>query len=213
VLEKYYRHTGKAMRRCHPRDVLNHALNLMKFERLPETLSDELIDRAFKSCFLEDESVTDENANPVIAGFAESASDYWGDRVAKIPTVSGTLAFFASLRHDDGAYSDIESEREFGELETVRVLSKLHYQAFLDWIRMTLEQQGRDLTCYLSSDGNAAKISRSRDQWIERLIPTVAKAQEKELFASDLDTLLDSVLPEPEPKIELPAPVKLERIA
>jgi hypothetical protein len=98
-------------------------------------------------------------------------------------------------------------------LETVRVLSKLHYQAFLDWIRMTLEQQGRDLTCYLSSDGNAAKISRSRDQWIERLIPTVAKAQEKELFASDLDTLLDSVLPEPEPKIELPAPVKLERIA
>src|SRR5207237_1080594 len=32
---------GKPLRRCHPRDVLTHALNLMNFEDLPRELTDE----------------------------------------------------------------------------------------------------------------------------------------------------------------------------
>src|ERR1017187_642781 len=61
-LEKRYRTTGKLFRRCHPRDVLSHALNLMHFEKLPLALTDEILDRAFNSCFLEenaDEKVPD----------------------------------------------------------------------------------------------------------------------------------------------------------
>ena len=52
-IEKHYRQTGKAFRRCHPRDVLSHALNLMHFEKLPFALTDEILDRAFDSCFLQ----------------------------------------------------------------------------------------------------------------------------------------------------------------
>jgi DNA-binding MarR family transcriptional regulator len=53
-LEKRFRRTAKPLRRCHPRDLLFHALNLIHFEKLPHTLNDEILDRAFESCFVED---------------------------------------------------------------------------------------------------------------------------------------------------------------
>jgi hypothetical protein len=53
-IEKHYRCTGKPLRRCQPRDVLSHAIDLIQFEKLPYQLTDELLDRAFESCFLEE---------------------------------------------------------------------------------------------------------------------------------------------------------------
>jgi predicted ATPase with chaperone activity len=55
-IENHYLHPGKPFRRCHPRDVISHAIDLIHFERLPFELTDELLDRAFESCFLEGES-------------------------------------------------------------------------------------------------------------------------------------------------------------
>ena len=54
-IERYYRNTGKTFRRCHPRDVLSHALNLIHFEKLPFDLDDAILNRAFESCFVEEE--------------------------------------------------------------------------------------------------------------------------------------------------------------
>jgi|SRR5579871_467810 len=54
-IERHYRPSGKPFRRCHPRDVLSHAFNLIHFEKLPLELSDELLDRAFESCFVQEE--------------------------------------------------------------------------------------------------------------------------------------------------------------
>ena len=53
-IAKYYRPTGKPFRRCHPRDVLSHAIDLIHFEKLPFQLTEELLDRAFESCFVQD---------------------------------------------------------------------------------------------------------------------------------------------------------------
>ena len=53
-IERHYRTAGKPMRRCQPRDVLSHAVNLIQFENLPMQLTDEVLDRAFTSCFAED---------------------------------------------------------------------------------------------------------------------------------------------------------------
>ena len=62
-IERHYRRTRKPFRRCHPRDVLSHALNLIHFEKLRPELSDELLDRAFESCFVgEEESGPEEYA-------------------------------------------------------------------------------------------------------------------------------------------------------
>src|SRR5579864_1959101 len=53
-IEKHYRSTGKPFRRCHPRDVLSHVIDMIHFEKHPFRLTDELLDRAFESCFLEE---------------------------------------------------------------------------------------------------------------------------------------------------------------
>jgi hypothetical protein len=53
-IDGYYKILGKPFRRCHPRDILSHALDLINFERLPYELTDELLGRAFESCFVED---------------------------------------------------------------------------------------------------------------------------------------------------------------
>lgn len=52
-LEKRYRRTGKPLRRCQPRDVVSHAIDLLQFERLPFELTDEVLDHAFDSCFVD----------------------------------------------------------------------------------------------------------------------------------------------------------------
>jgi hypothetical protein len=53
-IDKHYRKVGRSFRRCHPRDVLSHAIDLIHFEKLPFELTDDLVDRAFESCFLEE---------------------------------------------------------------------------------------------------------------------------------------------------------------
>ena len=50
---RYFVETGKKMRRCHPRDVISHALDLIHFEKLPMQLTAGLLDRAFHTCFVE----------------------------------------------------------------------------------------------------------------------------------------------------------------
>ncbi|HYP14681.1 MAG TPA: hypothetical protein VEQ63_12210 [Bryobacteraceae bacterium] len=52
-IEKHYLATGKRMRRCHPRDVLSHARDLLNFEKLEPVLTNDILDRAFRSCFAE----------------------------------------------------------------------------------------------------------------------------------------------------------------
>ena len=51
-LEGHYRSTGKAKRRCHPRDVLSHAIDIIRFERRPMELTEEVLDKAFHSNFV-----------------------------------------------------------------------------------------------------------------------------------------------------------------
>ena len=53
-IDKHYRKAQRPFRRCHPRDILSHAIDLIHFEKLPFQLTDDLVDRAFESCFLEE---------------------------------------------------------------------------------------------------------------------------------------------------------------
>lgn len=54
-LDRHYRSTKKKMRRCHPRDVVSHAIDLIRFERLPYKLTREVLDRAFEMTFVSEE--------------------------------------------------------------------------------------------------------------------------------------------------------------
>lgn len=54
-LEQNYRSTGRERRRCHPRDVINHAIDLIRFERRPWELNPEVLHLAFESVFVHDD--------------------------------------------------------------------------------------------------------------------------------------------------------------
>lgn len=58
-ISKHYVDTGKAFRRCHPRDVISQAIDLIHFKRLPHELTDDLLDQAFASCFLSTDELVD----------------------------------------------------------------------------------------------------------------------------------------------------------
>jgi hypothetical protein len=51
-IEEHYTKTSRRFRRCHPRDVLSHAIDLINFEGLAFKLTETLLDRAFRSCFV-----------------------------------------------------------------------------------------------------------------------------------------------------------------
>jgi hypothetical protein len=178
-LDKKFRPMGKQLRRCQPRDLLFHALNLIHFEKLPHQLTDEVLDRAFESCFVEDEH---ENAalqpantpKPLPAAAPDLAA-----QASRIPTVFGRLCFLAEHREESGSGMD------------ARTPASLHLQVFQDWLGLTLEQKSRDLTGYTSVAANCESVSGGRAGFIERLTPAGFLAAEAELFANGLNALLD----------------------
>ncbi len=66
LIDKHYRKTGKPMRRCHPRDILSHAIDHMHFEGLPNVLTEQILDSAFESCFVQENEEDDANYAPVV---------------------------------------------------------------------------------------------------------------------------------------------------
>ena len=58
-VRKHYTEGGKKFRRCHPRDVISHAIDILNFERLPRALTEDVVDRGFHSCFVESSDVND----------------------------------------------------------------------------------------------------------------------------------------------------------
>jgi predicted ATPase with chaperone activity len=58
-IEKHYIAGDKRFRRCHPRDVIMHAIDIVNFESLPNILTEDVLDRAFQSCFVENIDVND----------------------------------------------------------------------------------------------------------------------------------------------------------
>jgi hypothetical protein len=52
-VQRHYIEGGQRFRRCHPRDVVTHAVDILNFERRPMVLSEEVLTRAFHSCFVE----------------------------------------------------------------------------------------------------------------------------------------------------------------
>ena len=58
-VQKHYVDGSKRLRRCHPRDVISHAIDVINFKRMPTALTEKLLDRAFRSCFVENADMAD----------------------------------------------------------------------------------------------------------------------------------------------------------
>ena len=109
----------------------------------------------------------------------------------EISTAFGSLAFFASYRDAPTG-------------------NKLHRETFTDWIRMTPEQQKRDLARYLAE----AKQGLERLN-AEALAPVDASPKELEAIARSLESLHEtrSEAARPVPDFEMPMTAPLERVA
>ncbi|MBK9167750.1 MAG: ATP-binding protein [Bryobacterales bacterium] len=54
LIERHFRGKGRPMRRCHPRDLISHAIDIIHFDRLPFVLTSDLLDQAVASCFVDE---------------------------------------------------------------------------------------------------------------------------------------------------------------
>ena len=195
-IDRHYRETGRRFRRCHPRDVLSHALNLIHFEKLPYELNDELINRAFESCFVQDHQDDIAEESKLVAMPAPSCEQCWSEKLERIPTQLGKLVFLSFYwQPESRLYEDAESAREYGAAETARTLAKLHVECFASWLSLGLERQTADLMRYrASTDGGTLQLNPGA---LAKLAPADAKPEELSLFTQDLGSLLNSRPAEP----------------
>ena len=212
-LERRYRQSGKPFRRCHPRDVLTHALNLIHFEKLPYELTEEVLDQAFESCFLQDAEDAAPAESKLVRTSSKPCAEYWAERTQGF-TMFGRLALFAScLDRATGQYRDTEALCEFDAAEISSIVSTLHSKTFLDWLRMDLDEQSRDLSSYLSTpEGRAAFLSFDRRELTDILAPRDAQPHERTLFNNDLTIVLLALAQHHQPEAVAPTQM-VERIA
>jgi hypothetical protein len=215
-IERRFKPGGKLFRRCQPRDVLTHALNLIHFEKLPWELTDEILDRAFESCFVQEEEQGSVAPSPLMPQTTPSCSDYWDKRVERVTSAFGALSYLGLLRDcTTGEYLDEDSAREYGKAETAGVLHRFHTRAFAAWLRLSEEEQRRDLAQHLAHTRvSPSQLYFQRRELIHHLVPGGARSEEVEQFGRGLKALLESLCGEtgePGGVIELRAPV--EKIA
>ena len=115
------------------------------------------------------------------------AAIVWRNTLSQVPTVFGRLAFLASLRDPvSGRYSHESLVRPLGPEAADRALCNSHHQVFAEWLGFSLAEQKSDLDDYLRN----ATASRSAVDY-HHLVPPTARDVERQLYVTDLETLLE----------------------
>jgi hypothetical protein len=115
------------------------------------------------------------------------AAHIWRKTLSQIPTVFGRLVFVASLRDTGtGKYSHEALVRLLSQEDTDRTLCNSHHQVFSEWLGFSLSEQKSDLDDYLNVAGSPRDALHYRD-----LVPPTARDVERQLYLTDLETLLE----------------------
>lgn len=115
------------------------------------------------------------------------ATTLWRKTLTQVPTVFGRLALLSSLRSTTtGRYNHDDLARILGPEETDRALCNSHHQVFSEWLKFSLAEQKADLDDYLSMVGGSRHAVDYR-----HLIPPTARDVERQLYLTDLETLLE----------------------
>ena len=114
------------------------------------------------------------------------AAEVWRGSLARIPTVFGRLAYLSELRRTDGRYEHPALAGTLGPDEADRTLRHSHHQVFGQWLNLSLEEQKHDLDAFLREADAVWKVAHYRD-----LTPPGAREVERQLYFTDLETLLE----------------------
>jgi hypothetical protein len=115
------------------------------------------------------------------------AADLWRKTLSRIPTQFGRLVFISSLRDARaGRYSHPPLSQIVGGEITDRTLCHSHHEIFSEWLGFTLAQQKADLDEYLGESNAPLDLARYRD-----IVPGTAHQVERQLYLTDLETLLE----------------------
>jgi hypothetical protein len=135
---------------------------------------------------------TEVRVKPVLDRSA--AADLWRHTLSRIPSVFGRLVYLSSLRDGNtGRYEHHGFALLYGEGEADRTLRASHAGSFAEWLGFTLEQQKADLSLYLSDlgvDKRSVVETWLRLAPYRHLIPATAGTAERELYLTDLETIL-----------------------
>jgi len=116
-----------------------------------------------------------------------STVEVWRKTLSQIPTLFGRLAFLASLRDPrSGRYRHEVMTSLLGAEDGDRALSRSHQQLFAEWLAYSLSDQKSDLEEYLRRVGGPRNFRHYND-----LIPPAAREVERQLYLTDLETLLE----------------------
>lgn len=115
------------------------------------------------------------------------AAVLWRKTLSRIPTHFGRLVFLSCLRDaSTGQYSHPPLSQMVGREITDRTLRHSHHEIFSEWLGFTLAQQKADLDEYLMASHSALDLAPYRD-----LAPGTAHQVERQLYLTDLETLLE----------------------
>jgi hypothetical protein len=96
------------------------------------------------------------------------------------------LSYVAGLRDPvSNSYFHAALSQALGAEDASLELRHIHYQVFSEWLALGLEDQMSDLSEFLAAGGLRSEELRVRD-----LIPPQARDVEKQLYLTDLKTLL-----------------------
>jgi hypothetical protein len=115
------------------------------------------------------------------------AAELWRKTLSRIPTHFGRLVFLASLRdHLTGRYAHGPLTEIVGREITDRTLCHSHHQVFAEWLSFSLAEQKSDLDDYLTASQSRLEALPYRE-----LAPSTAHQVERQLYLTDLETLLE----------------------
>lgn len=115
------------------------------------------------------------------------AAEIWRRTLSQIPTLFGRLVFLASLRDaETGRYCHESLVNLSTTDDADRTLRSSHQQVFQQWISAGLAEQKSDLDEYLETAGGPRYALPYRN-----LVPAGAREVERQLYLTDLETLLE----------------------
>jgi hypothetical protein len=121
----------------------------------------------------------------------------WRRTVSTIETLLGRLAYLASLRNaNTGTYEHFGLAEKAGAAEADRLIRRTHLDVFQQWLCFSLERQKQELEAYFSGlHGDEREIVAN---WLvlgpyAAWVPAESRDVERNLFYSDLETVLELI--------------------